>query len=144
MLRDESGFTLIESLFVLSIFLVVAFVLVFTNKPHYVSAQKSIFFSELSADLYFAQQYAISHQQEVTVNFIPGENYYYIRDREQIIIERHYPKGITVYEGTLKLRFQFQADGSIAKFGSFFVDIAGVTYRVTFQIGKGRFYIAEE
>ncbi|PLR85967.1 competence protein ComG [Bacillus canaveralius] len=144
MLRNESGFTLIESLFVLSIFLVVASVLVFTNKPHYVNTQKSIFFSELSGDLYFAQQYAIAHQEEVSVNFIPGDNYYYIRNREQIILKRDYPKGITVYEGTLKLRFQFQADGSIAKFGSFFVDIASNTYRVTFLIGKGRFYIEEE
>ncbi|MGJ7921351.1 competence type IV pilus minor pilin ComGD [Neobacillus sp. LXY-4] len=143
---NEKGFTLTETLLVFSIFLVISFASLFLLKPQYYYLEKSVFFSQLKSDLFLAQQYAISHQTTITVNIMSERNYYYFRENINgpILLEREYSNEIKITEGTLPLYFQFLADGNISRFGSFFIRIGAETYRMTFQIGKGRFYVTKE
>lgn len=142
----EGGFTLLESLFVLSVFLVIASITAFLLKPQFLFLEKQLFLTQLKSDLLYAQQYAISHQLEVNVHILPEENLYYIRTSfdEEFIISREIPEVITVVEGSLKLFFQFQPDGNINRFGSFYILAGKDRYRFTFLIGRGRFYVAKE
>lgn len=142
----EKGFTLLEILLVLSIFLAVSSVSFVLLKPHYHALERELFFSRLKSDLLLGQQYAISHQREITVHIIPEKNYYYIHDRfgGAILVERKYSEAIQVEEGSMKLFFYFLADGNINRFGSFTVRMDGKTYRMTFLIGRGRFYVMKE
>jgi competence protein ComGD len=146
MKKSESGFTLVESLIVLTAFLVLTSVSLLLFKPHLDWADSESFFTELQADLYYGQQYAISHQREVTVNFMPDKNYYYIHDRvdAKLIVERYYSEGIKLTPGSLTYYFKFLPDGNVNKFGSLYVDIGKKQYRMTVLIGKGRFYVTEE
>jgi competence protein ComGD len=146
MLRNKNGFTLIEMLVVLSGFLILSSVTLILLKPHFNILDKQQFFTQLKSDLFFAQQYAISHQREVTVTIISEQHFYYIRDRVTgpIIVNRDYSEKIKVMEASIPLNFQFLPDGNVSRFGSFLVRMEDKTYRVTLLIGKGRFYVTEE
>ncbi len=121
-------------------------ILAFVLKPQFFFLEKQRFFNQLKADLYYGQQYAISHQHEVYVYFIPEQNMYYIkgRDTKDFLIRRDIPEGITVAIGSQQLFFQFQPDGNINKFGSINIFVGKDKYRLTFLIGKGRFYVEKE
>ncbi|MDQ6599636.1 prepilin-type N-terminal cleavage/methylation domain-containing protein [Bacillus salipaludis] len=146
MKNHQQGFTLIESLLVLAIFLILSSITVFSVKPQANRMEDETFISQLKADLFFAQQYAISHQHEVYVAFSENEYNYYIYERNDLprLVERYYSNNIHVYPGTLSLYFRFLPDGNISKFGSFTIVTKDKQYRVTFLIGKGRFYVTEE
>ncbi|MDE3839579.1 competence protein ComG [Bacillus methanolicus] len=143
---DEKGFTLAEILLVLSIFLIVSSIAVFSVKPHYHFIEKTLFFTRLKADLYYAQQYAISQQRQVQVHFLADEHRYFVHDylNGKIIIDRSYSKLIKVREGSLKLSFKFTYDGRIDRFGSIYITIGKEIYRMTFLLGEGRFYVAKD
>ncbi|MEH7522488.1 competence type IV pilus minor pilin ComGD [Bacillus sp. JJ1503] len=100
----------------------------------------------MKADLYYAQQYALSHHIDVYVHILPEANRYVIHEKlsANYLIEREIPKAITVQEDTMKLYFYYQSDGNINRFGSFVIYAGKERYRFTFYIGKGRFYVAKE
>lgn len=143
---NEKGFTLIEMLLIFTVFLIISSISLILLKPQNTFLEKQLFFSQLKSDLYYAQQYAISHQKEVTINIIPEKRYYYVRDRLMgtNIIERTYSQGIIVREGSLPLYIQFTQEGNIIRFGTIFVNIGQDAYRITLLIGKGRFYVSKE
>jgi competence protein ComGD len=142
----RNGFTLTETLVVLSVFLAISSASLILVKPAYHLLEKNLFFSQLKSDLLFAQQYAISHQEEVTVHIMPELNHYYIRTRANgpFLVERHYSDAIRVMEGSIQLYFHYSASGNINKFGSFYVEINKQFYRFTILIGRGRFYVVKE
>jgi competence protein ComGD len=142
----QEGFTLIESLLVLSVFIIISSITAFTLKPQYSTIDDEAFLSQLQTDLLYAQQYAISHQHEVTVIFMSDQNKYNIYMRSDLpnIIERNYSTNMTVYGGSLPLFFKFLPDGNVNKFGSFYIKSNKKNYRFTVLIGKGRFYVIEE
>ncbi|MGN7402260.1 competence type IV pilus minor pilin ComGD [Cytobacillus praedii] len=144
--NSESGFTLLESLFVLSVFLIIASASAILLKSQFLSLEKQQFISQLKSDLLYGQQYAMSNQILVTVHILPEENYYYLREghNKGFLIERAIPAAITIMEGTMKLFFQFHPDGNINRFGTFIIIVDKVRYKMTFLIGKGRFYVAKE
>lgn len=144
--NTEDGFTLLESLFVLSVFLIIASVSAILLKSQFLSLEKQQFISQLKADLLYGQQYALSHQVLITVHILPEENFYYLREghNKGFLIEREIPDTVTIMEGTMKLFFYFHPDGNINRFGSFIIMVDAVRYKMTFLIGKGRFYVAKE
>ncbi|SEM28023.1 competence protein ComGD [Mesobacillus persicus] len=143
---QKNGFTLIETLIVLSAFLVMSLASSMLLKPTYNLLDSHLFFSQLKSDLFLAQQHAISHQEEVTIHIMPESNYYYIRTRFNgpMLVERKYSPNVKVREGTLNLYFQFLPDGNTNRFGSFYIEIGNKLYRMTVLIGRGRFYVVEE
>lgn len=101
--------------------------------------------SQLQSDLFFAQQYAISRQQTISFYVFPDENRYIaVPPDSAAIIDRSYEEDITIYEDTMKLSFRFLPSGNLNSFGSMYAEAGGDTYRITFLIGKGRFYIVKE
>lgn len=146
MIKDEQGFTLIESLFVLSVFLIIASITAVLMKPQFLYLERQLFFSQLKSDLLYAQQYAITHQTEVTFHIIPEQNTYSARGRfnSSPIFNREYSKLFEIKEGTMPLFFQYGPGGNTNQFGSFYVSSGNEQYRITFLIGRGRFYVAKE
>ncbi|WP_132088321.1 competence type IV pilus minor pilin ComGD [Neobacillus niacini] len=144
MLRNQKGFTLIESLIVLSIFLIISSITAFNFKPQYNSANDKAFISQLKADLYYGQQYAISHQMEVKVIFYEYDHKYTLVSGSNPIVERNHSPKIRVSQGTIPLFFKFNPNGNVDRFGTLFIRTAKKNYRLTVLIGKGRFYVIEE
>lgn len=142
---SDKGFTLIESLFVLSIFLLISSITVFSFKPQYDQANMNAFLSQFQEDLFYAQQHAISQQRDMTVNIQPNQHFYYIRGRfdEPLLLKRTYSNKIQVESLSQALVFKFTTDGNISKFGSLRIKSGTTTYRITFLLGKGRFYVVK-
>ncbi|KLT17006.1 competence type IV pilus minor pilin ComGD [Neobacillus vireti] len=144
--NHQKGFTLIESLVVLSVFMIISSVTVFSLKPQQPMIEEEAFITQLKADLYYAQNYAISHQHEVSVVFMPSQFKYYMYLRTDIppFIVRNYSTNIYVKEGSLTFYFKFLIDGNVNKFGTLLIQTKRKDYRLTVLIGKGRFYVAEQ
>ncbi|MDR7237178.1 competence type IV pilus minor pilin ComGD [Neobacillus drentensis] len=143
--NHQKGFTLIESLVVLSIFMIISSITVFSLKPQHTVMEDEAFLTQLKADLYYAQQYAISHQDEVSIVFFPSQNQYSIFLLPDLppVVHRNYSKNITLTEGSLTLYFKFLSDGNVNKFGTIFIQTNNKRYVLTVLIGKGRFYVKE-
>jgi competence protein ComGD len=143
---DSRGFTLIETLVVLSIVAVITSVTILQVNPNRNRFDHYLFLSQLQSDFYLAQQYAISHQQELTVVFDLQQKRYYIRvkfDSGHTVVERKFPSKVSVKYGSLPLIFRILPDGNVSHFGSLYIYIKGKEYKLTFLLGKGRFYIVE-
>ena len=107
---NQSGFTLIESLIVLSVFLLIASLSIFLIKPHYLLFEKERFISLFTSDILFSQQYAISQQRKLFVYIDPVENDYYVLDTEtnKRIIDREIPASVKVCTRNIgKARYRF-------------------------------------
>ncbi|MEH7255108.1 competence type IV pilus minor pilin ComGD [Neobacillus niacini] len=144
MLRNQKGFTLIESLIVLSILLIISSITAFNFKPQYNSTNDKAFISQLKADLYYGQQYAISHQVEVKVFFYEYDYKYSLNSGSNLLVERNHSPKIRVSQGTIPLYFKFNSNGNVDRFGTLFIRTPQKNYRLTVLIGKGRFYVIEE
>lgn len=146
MSNAQKGFTLIESLIVLSIFMILSSVTVISLKPQQSVLNDEAFLTQLKADLYYAQAYAISHQQEVSVVFSPANHSYslLLRSGQEHLLDRTYSTDIELIEGTITLYFKYLHDGTVNKFGTFLIISRDKTYVMTILIGKGRFYVTEK
>jgi competence protein ComGD len=144
MLHNQKGFTLIESLIVLSIFLLISSITAFSLKPQYHSVNEKAFISQLKADLYYGQQYAIANQMEVKVIFYEHEHMYFLAAGSKLLVERFHSPKITVSQATIPLYFKFLPSGNIDRFGSLLIRSERKIYRLTLLIGKGRFYVTED
>lgn len=146
MKTNESGFTLIESLIVLSIFIIISYIAIFSFKPQYDRTLINKFLLEFQADMFFAQEYAISHQREVTITVDSAHFNYYIRDRVNLplLIRRKYSKEIKISPGSLDLHYKFLPDGNVNQIGCFFISYKSDHYQFTILLGKGRFYVSKK
>lgn len=143
---DSRGFTLIETLVVLSIVAVISTVSIFQINPKKNMFEHHLFLTQLQSDFYIAQQYAISHQQELTVVFDLQQSKYYIRvkfDSGFTVVEKQFPPTVSMKYGSLPLTFKILPDGNVSHFGSLYINIDRKEYKLTFLLGKGRFYIVE-
>jgi competence protein ComGD len=145
-MKDKAGFTLIESLFVLSIFLIIASVTALLLKPQFFYLEKIMFFSQFRSDLLYAQNYAITHQTDVAVQINPEENRYLAIDKlaADPILSREYPDIIDIKPGTMPMSFLYGPGGITKDFGSFYIKADKELYKVTFFIGRGRFNVEKE
>ncbi|WP_019154488.1 competence type IV pilus minor pilin ComGD [Robertmurraya massiliosenegalensis] len=142
--RDkEQGFTMIEALFVLSMFLLMMSLSFLLLKPHYFQQERQSFIPQFKADLLYAQQYAITNQKVVRVNFMPSQYFYYIRKQNgEILIRRDYSNNVDVIPGSQKTTFYFYSNGNISTIGALYFYIGDDdAYQFMFQLGRGRFYV---
>ena len=129
-----------RSLFVLSVSPIASLSLLFC-------ARTTPIWKELFSQLkrIFPCDTALSTQRPITFNFDPANHYYYAKDYEgKILLERYYSKNIRAVEGSLKLSWVFNANGNMPEFGSIYFKIGTENYRLTFLIGRGRFYVVKE
>lgn len=139
-MNQQSGFTLIEMLLVLSIFLVMALVSTLLIRPQYFMMEKERFYVQLKGDLLYAQQYAISHQKRVVVSIRPNENRYFIvpESNSTRIVERKISPAVTIGNGTLKNLVEFSHNGNVTQFGTIVYSVGKQQYEIYIQIGAGR------
>ncbi|RFU61906.1 competence type IV pilus minor pilin ComGD [Bacillus sp. V59.32b] len=139
----DGGFTLIETLVVLTIFLLI-FSLASSLFPHFMKNQETgQFLRQLSDDIHYAQAYAISHQQFIEVVIgASGETYHISKGvRMGKLYERKIPKDLVFKQGSMNLRIAFAPNGNSTSAGTWFIDSPLHSYKITFNIGKGRFRI---
>ncbi|MEH7380010.1 competence type IV pilus minor pilin ComGD [Bacillus sp. JJ1533] len=142
---NEKGFTLIEALIVLSIVIMISSISLLQLRPLHESKKIDQFLEQLQNDIFFCQQYAISHSEPTSLFFNPsGPSYRIVEEDsyEQIFMRKMDP-AIQIQLSTLGLKLTFTSSGNIQRAGEIRFKYKGSTYTVTFLLGKGRFYVSK-
>lgn len=140
----EKGFTLIESLIVLS---TISILLSFTFVNFSPIMERKVmpqFFDQLANDVLFAQQYAISTKQSVTIVFSPEHNMYIVQspNENKILIQRKYKKDIQINTRINGAILRYNQSGNLTNPGRYGISYkAKENYSIIFQLGYGRFYV---
>lgn len=139
---EKNGFTLIESILVLSIVSIMSLVLIINLVPIYHQKVIDTFLHQFEKDIMFAQQYALVNKEATSIIFVPTEYKYTIGENKISLplIQRDYNDEINIQANNLQL-ITFNSNGSIRKSGTIHLYYKNQTYKVVFYLGKGRFNI---
>ncbi|MGP7816228.1 competence type IV pilus minor pilin ComGD [Niallia sp. 01092] len=145
MINNQKGFTLIEMLVSLSVFMILLSISFLLFRPQHVMVKEKLFFSTLQSDLYYAQSYALSHQMKMYVYFYPKHKRYYISGDMQTgyIVDRYYDESIKINQDLTPISFSIVRNGNVSEFATYYISIEDKNYKFTVQIGQGRFYVAK-
>jgi competence protein ComGD len=142
-LLNHKGFTLLESVVVVSIVTIMMFVSFTSIIPLYQANQIHHFFQTLSQDLHYAQQVAITNQEVTKVYLNNSERTYYVSVNNSSLYSRSYPSVISIEKGTATNPVMYLSTGSINQSGTLYVSAYNKRYKVVFLLGKGRYYVEE-
>lgn len=144
-LVDNKGFTLIEALLVLSIVIIISSISLIQLRPLHESKKIDHFLEQLQNDIFFSQQYAISHNEGAKLLFSVNGSYYRLSrgNSNEIIFHRKIDPSIKIILTTLGSNLVFTSNGNIQRAGEILFKYRDTTYVVTFLLGKGRFYVSQ-
>ncbi|SEP74336.1 competence type IV pilus minor pilin ComGD [Piscibacillus halophilus] len=141
--HKQRGFTLLETLLVLSIIMVLVAISMTNYSLHQNTKPVDEFLTQFEKDVFIVQQRAITFQTPISITFNTNEHYYYIHDltTNPSTIRRHYHPDLSIVLTTLKNPIRYNIDGTIYNPGAFMLNYNNSKYQVTFPFGKGRFYV---
>ncbi len=144
-LRSRKGFTLLESLIVLTVVSVVLLLGIITVNPMVDWMKKRMFVSQLQSDLYYAYSHAINRKEKVSISFSRDDNRYSaIGDSSGVLFNRDITHPVKIRGGSLnQLRFHITPDGTINHFGTVNFFLNDQPIDLTIHIGRGRFVVKE-
>lgn len=139
------GYTLSETLIVLVIFVLLSGIGLNLYPSFIKGMENKIFISQLKEDIFYAQQYAISHESLIYLHMDNTNRIYTVTSyKEGVVLERSIPKDIQFFSGTLGLTFHFNQYGNASKAGTMMIDTTKGKYKLVLNIGKGRFRIEKQ
>ncbi len=130
----EEGFTLLESLLVLSLASILLIAVFTALPPVYGNTAVRQAVWQLKSDILLAQQTAMSSHQRTKILFHRKE-YQLVTDA--MVIERSYPTGLSIELLTLKDRLEFNEKGHPNTGGKLRVK-GHAAYDITVYLGSGR------
>lgn len=144
-LHSNKGFTLLESLIVLSVVSVVLLFGILALNPVMEWMQKRMFVSQLQSDIYQAHSYAINRREKVLFVFSRDDNRYSATGESGgLLFKRDIPPPVKITGGTLnQLWFHITPDGTINHFGYVHFSLNDQVIELSFNIGRGRFVVKE-
>lgn len=132
-LNEEKGFTLLESLLVLSLASILLIAVFTTLPPVYANTSVRQAAWHLKNDIMLAQQTSISTHQRTNILFHRNEYQVVMGDK---VIERPYTTGLSIEPLTLKNRLEFNEKGHPNAGGK--IRIKGhAVYDITIFLGSG-------
>lgn len=132
-LNEEKGFTLLESLLVLSLASILLIAVFTTLPPVYANTSIRQAAWQLKNDIMLAQQTSISTHQRTNILFHRNEYQVVMGDK---VIERPYTTGLSIEPLTLKNRLEFNEKGHPNAGGKIRVKGHAV-YDITIFLGSG-------
>lgn len=142
-MTNEKGYTLFELIIVIAILGMIVLIAVPSFTPISEANEVEHFFEQLQDDLYFTQALALSRGKTILLDFRHSTSRYQIRDGITIILARDYSNEFTIEKGSMNTTIEFNLNGNIRNPGTIFVDTKGERYKLTFQLGKGRFDVTK-
>lgn len=141
--QDTRGYTFAEVLIVLLCLSVVLSVVAHFGAVWSQRADKTSFLRVFTEDLLTAQQHALTTGKTVAVRLYAESGRYRMYTVEETLADRTFSTEDVLFQNSAMRSFRFDGEGDIAPFGSIFVTVGGVLYRLTFTIGKGEWYVTE-
>ena len=145
-IQSRSGYTLIEMLLVLSVFLMIMTISIVTV-PRYVEKREiESFLQQLSHDLHYTQALALHDQSLYRVNVNTSSDFYMITQNTKRVLTREFPEGVTFARGssTLNSAITAYANGSLSQTGTWIFRTKHYTYEFKTLLGEGRHYYHEQ
>ncbi|MGE7601241.1 competence type IV pilus minor pilin ComGD [Peribacillus sp. NPDC097675] len=134
-----------ETLIVLVVFLLLSALGLNLYPNFFKGMENKMFLNQLNEDIFYAQQYAISHESLIYFYMDNERGVYTIYSyKEEGILERTIPKDIRFLKGTLGAAFYFNQYGNASKAGTMTIDTTNGKYKLVVNIGKGRFRIEKQ
>ncbi|MBM7584607.1 competence protein ComGD [Bacillus pakistanensis] len=141
---SEKGYSIIETLIVLTMTTILLGVTIFSFQPLQRSLQKKIFISQLQADLYFLQSFAINQKQTSILEFGNRNGYYQGASiTGEVLFYRKLPEYVTQVQNERLFRVIINPNGNTDRFGDLYFIVHGKEIKLRFHIGQGRFYVYE-
>lgn len=139
-IKQESGFTLVELLFVLTI-VAVLLVLVIPSMIHALDEMETKqFFKELDSDVFYVQSNSLGRSDYFRIVFEPN-NYRIIDPQANTVKKRDYPANLQHYNIR---NYSFSNSGTVRNPNSSMLSNDHAKYQIVFPLGKGRHYIEKK
>jgi competence protein ComGD len=141
--RNANGFTLIEMLLVLFIIMTIMTISYFHLRTSYEEKVIKQFLELFQEDIWLAQGYAISHSQSIELSIFNDQSYYDLRESgfRKLVYKRSFDHELQLRPLTITNPIKFLPNGNINQPGTMYVMYDQQTYKVVFQLGRGRFHI---
>lgn len=143
MINLEKGYTLVEALIVLSLVFIVTTISFVSFQPLHRHLQINHFFNQLQLDISYAQMYAMSHNNDVHISFLPASHQYIVQPGgfQPSLIKRSFSEKIDLQLSTLPATVTFMQTGMIRMSGKMYVRYYNDYYVFVFLFGKGQTYV---
>lgn len=141
--QQPNGFTLIEILLVLSIFLIIVSTSVGAISKNAEKREFESFLQQLSKDFHYAQAFAISHGSSVYFIIDQVRHEYRIQYHLNDILVKPIPRQISFQQGVLDEKLFINNLGHVGSFGSWRFASENHKYAFMVLIGRGRHYYYE-
>ncbi|MDR7072716.1 competence type IV pilus minor pilin ComGD [Fictibacillus barbaricus] len=143
--HDQYGFSLIEMIIVLLIISIIGTVAI----PKFDAFQKNrkteYFIAAFQKDLLHIQQRAIMDGSTYRLIINNDDHFYEIRGyKTGKPVKKSFPEFITFVNYSMSLIIQYNQFGNINRAGTLYVHSGNHTYKMVFQIGKGKFYVSKQ
>lgn len=136
--RNEKGFTLLETILVLSIVMVITSSIIYVATSKVLEAEERRFFRQFHLDMQRMQSIAIA-EAKLTHLYFDGNGSRYVGGlTDAPLFEYKLPKHMRLAkESTLK-RVSFHPNGTVSQFGTFYFETSSGEKMVTIYIGGGK------
>lgn len=143
--NNQEGFTFLEMLIVLSVFAVVSAIVWMGAINIYREKTVDLFFLQLEKDLLYIQQRALMRKETIYLFWYPDQHYYEaeLSGLKGELFERRYDKNINVEPTTMKFPIEYTQNGFVNQSGSILINYNNKTYKMIFNLGRGRFRVEE-
>lgn len=145
-IRSKSGYTLIEMLMVLSVFLIIMAISIVIVPRHAEKREIESFLQQLSHDLHYAQALALHDQNLYRVIVNTSSDIYMITQSTKRVLTREFPDGVTFVRGssTLNSTITAYSNGKLSHTGTWVFRTKHYTYEFKTLLGEGRHYYHEQ
>ncbi|MDT0016625.1 competence type IV pilus minor pilin ComGD [Listeria swaminathanii] len=138
-----NGFTLLEMLLVLSIsFTLITLTILPISKTLSTLTEKQLL-EEVKATIYLAQINAITTNEDTTISFNPVGNQLVASTNSRTLATTPFAETIKLTQSKTETFRYSGSDGSINRFSTIRFASSANSYKLIFQIGKGRFRIEQ-
>lgn len=134
----EKGFTLIETLLVLSIVMVMTTSIIYVTSSKMEEVEEKRFFRQFHLDMQRLQSIAIGEYKYTYVNFVENGSKYVAKSANVTLFEYKVPKHMRLSMDSYLKGIAFHPNGTVSQFGSFLFETKKGNKTVTVYIGRGR------
>ncbi len=142
-MSKNDGFTLLEALIVLMIFMLISSSAVMITTSQIDEKIEKNFFRQFNTDILQMQAMALAEAKYVYMDFSQNGKKYAIKHQNTLYVERELPNGINLTEASYLRVLGFHPNGTVSQFGWFLFEVKGEQKKITVNIGQGKLLYEE-
>lgn len=141
----QSGYLLIEMMVVLLIIGLIGSIAYPKFNSFTKNRKTEYFLNSLEKDIMHMQQKAINESSVYRLTFNNDKDMYQIGTySSNKVLNRPIPKHITIEGQAMEMTIQYNQNGNISRAGTLYIYSEDAVYKMVFQLGKGKFYVAKQ